>query len=92
MVGGVGGVARDRVNEDSKSMRRRSSLQTLLVSKIETEDPISPDTSDCNQMDVTAAQYFYKQCQLLGIQLVLIPNEVGSKRRVVLPLVCKARL
>ena len=81
MVGGAGGVARERLEEsmNDKSTRRRSSFQNMLtLSRIATEDPISPDNSDVNQMDMTAAQFFYKQCALLGIQLILIPNEVGS--------------
>ena len=81
MVGGVGGVARDRFDEAmyDKNSRRRSSFQNMLeLSRIKTEDPISPDNSEVNQMDTKAAQFFYRQCQLLGIQLIMIPDEVGS--------------
>ena len=81
LVGGVGGVARDRSNQslNDKNARRRSSLGNMLaLSRIETEDPILPDNSDVNQMDMNAAQFFYMQCQRLGIQLIMIPNEVRN--------------
>ena len=81
LVGGVGGVARDRSNQslNDKNARRRSSLGNMLaLSRIETEDPILPDNSDVNQMDMNAAQFFYMQYQRLGIQLIMIPNEVRN--------------
>ena len=44
------------------------------------EPPFTPDSSIANQFDERAAEFFYKRCQQLGIQLIMVPNEVTEMR------------
>ena len=48
----------------------------LMTAKVETENPLTPDNSEVNRLDIAAAQFFYNQCQELGVQLIIVPHEV----------------
>ena len=48
------------------------------ATEFETQAPMSPDSSDVNQLDMRAAEFFFLRCQELGIQLILVPREVAQ--------------
>ena len=48
----------------------------MVLNKVETEAPLTPDNSEVNQLDIKAAEFFFVRCQELGIQLIMIPHEV----------------
>ena len=73
----LGGIAD---NSRSEGHRRRSSLGKALdvqmLNKTESEPPLMPDNSKVNQLDMKAAEFLYSRSQELGIQLIMVPQEV----------------
>lgn len=82
MLGGIRGI--DQRDEGPNAGRRRVSIgrssfeSYMLAEQVETENPLTPDDSETNLLDTVATQFFYNQCQELGVQLIIVPPEVGS--------------
>ena len=47
-----------------------------MLNKTESEPPLMPDNSEVNQLDMKAAEFLYSRSQELGIQLIMVPQEV----------------
>ena len=77
LAGGIGGIHRTHAQDQKGNARRRSSLgNALVLNKVETEAPLTPDNSKIIQLDIKAAEFFYVRCQELGIQLIMVPHEL----------------
>lgn len=50
--------------------------------------PFSPGDSKMNMRDMPAARFFYQQCQLLGVPLVVVEEAVSQS----MPLLARASL
>ena len=79
MLGGIADNSRSQAQQQ-KGHRRRSSLGKALdvqmLNKTESEPPLMPDNSEVNQLDMKAAEFLYSRSQELGIQLIMVPQEV----------------
>ena len=81
IVGGVGIRRIDNTRKNAEASRRRSSIGNMLTpTGLEPAEPaFMPDNSEVVQHDERAAQFFYSKCQELGIQLIMVPNEVTRR-------------
>ena len=74
----TGGILQ-RQGVDNKARQRQNVVKLFTSTEMDTTGGVrlEPDSSEVNQLDWAASQFFIGRCQTLGIPLVMVPREVS---------------